>query len=373
MSDMSECGSMRTIYDLPTPALLLDLDVLEANLRRMQIRTSELSVALRPHLKTHKCVEIAMAQRAVGCTGVTVSTLYEAGVFADHGFEDITWAFPLAPDRAPDAALLGSRIRLGVVVDSQASVDALVAAEAVVRVWIKTDCGYGRAGLDPQSDEFVTLAIRIERAGSLEFAGILSHSGNAYHALSPFDARQIGEQERSRMVAAAQKLTDNGLRVPAVSTGSTPTMAHVANLDGVTEVRPGNYALYDYTQVALGACTPEDAAATVLASVVSSSEHRKRSVIDAGALALSLDRGPEHVKRPSYGRLYEERTRGALRHNARIVSLSQEHGIVDQLMAVGERVRILPNHSCLTIACFDAFHVVQGEEVLDTWKIWRGR
>ncbi len=336
---MSECGSMRTIYDLPTPALLLDVDVLEKNLRRMQARTADLSVTLRPHLKTHKCVEIALA----------VSTLHEARTFADHGFDDITWAFPLAADRASDVAELGDQVRLGIVVDNVATVGALDVAKAPVGVWIKTDCGYGRAGLDPESDEFVALASRIEQADWLTFAGILSHSGNAYHARSPYDARQIGELERSRMAAAAQRLTDRGIQVPAVSTGSTPTMAHVEHLEGVTEVRPGNYALYDYMQVALGSCSTEDVAATVMASVVSSSERRNRCIIDAGALTLSLDRGPGHVSSPSYGRLYEEYTRGVLRHNARIV------------------------HSCLTVACFDVFHVVQGEQVLDTWKIWRGR
>ncbi|MFQ5529350.1 MAG: alanine racemase [Gemmatimonadota bacterium] len=364
---------MRTIYDLPTPALLLDLDVLEGNLTRMQARTEALSVALRPHLKTHKCVEVGLAQRALGAVGVTVSTLHEAGVFADHGFDDITWAFPMAPDRAGDVAALGRRATLGVVVDSEAPVDALEAVGAAVRVWIKTDCGYGRAGLDPESDGFAALASRIEESPDLTFAGLLSHSGNAYHARSPHEARRIGESERSCMVGAAARLGDRGISVPALSTGSTPTMAHVASLEGVTEVRPGNYALYDYTQVALGACSPAAGAATVLASVVSSSEHRHRSVIDAGALALSLDPGPAHAVVPSYGRLYEDYARGKLRHNARVVSLSQEHGIVDDLMAVGERVRVLPNHSCLTVACYDAFQVVQGEEVLDTWKIWRGR
>lgn len=364
---------MRTIFDLSTPALLLDLDILEENLQRMQARTTELSVALRPHVKTHKCVEIGMAQRTLGGSGVTVSTLHEARVFADHGFNDITWAFPLAPERAGDVADLGRRVRLGVVLDSGPPIDALVAADAAVRVWIKIDCGNGRAGLDPEADALVALATEIERAENLDFAGILSHSGNAYHARSPYDVRRIGELERSRMAAAAQRLADAGIRVPAVSTGSTPTMAHVASLDGVTEVRPGNYALYDATQVALGACSPGDGAATVLATVVSSSEPGNRSVIDAGALALSLDPGPAHVSTTSYGRLYEDYACGVLRHNARIVSLSQEHGIVNHRMAVGERVRILPNHSCLTVACFDAFHVVQGEEVLDTWKIWRGR
>lgn len=363
---------MRTIHDLPTPALLLDLDVLEHNLRRMQERAGALGVALRPHLKTHKCVEVGRAQQALGCEGVTVSTLYEARLFADHGFDDITWAFPLASARAGDVAELGRRVALGVTLDHPDPVDALEAADAEVRVWIKVDCGYGRAGLAPDSDQLLHLARRLADSSRLEFAGLLSHSGHAYHARSPYDARRIGEEERAVMSGAADRLRAEGVPVDAVSTGSTPTMAHVERLDGVTEVRPGNYALYDFTQVALGACTPADAAATVLATVVSSSDARGRSIVDAGALALSVDRGPGHV-RPSFGRLYEAYDHGTLRHNARLISLSQEHGIVDRALPVGDRVRILPNHSCLVTACFDAFYVVDGDRVLDTWRIWRGR
>src|SRR5690606_14465105 len=179
--------------------------------------------------------------------------------------------------------------------------------------WVKVDCGYGRAGLDPAASDLERLAGRVSESATLEFAGLLSHSGHAYHARSPHHARRIGEEERSVMVDAADRLRRAGIEVAGVSTGSTPTMAHVERLDGVTEVRPGNYALYDYTQVALGACTPADCAATVLASVVSSSADRGRAVVDAGALALSLDRGPAHV-RPSYGRLYEEYAAGTLRH-----------------------------------------------------------
>ena len=365
-------AGMSSIHDLPTPALLLDLDVLEDNLRSMQRRTGQLSVALRPHLKTHKCVEIAMAQRALGCAGVTVSTLYEAGVFADHGFDDITWAFPMPPDRAEDVARLARRVRLGVVVDSDPPLEALALTGVAVRVWLKIDCGYGRAGIRHDAPELVPLASRIVDSPTLEFAGILSHSGNAYSARSPMDARRIGELERSRMVEAVARLGDAGIEVAEVSTGSTPTMAHVANLDGVTEVRPGNYSLYDYTQVALGSCSARNVAASVLATVVSPSGPG-RSVIDAGALAMSLDRGPKHGIRPGFGRLYEDYARGTLRHNATVASVSQEHGILDISLAVGQRVRILPNHSCLTVACFDEFQVVRGEEVIDNWKIWRGR
>jgi len=257
-------------------------------------------------------------------------------------------------------------------VDHPAPVDALEEAGAEVRVWIKIDCGYGRVGLPPEADTVVALARRISASTSLRFAGLLSHSGHAYHARSPYDARRIGEQERSVMAEAAERLRAEGLEVEGVSTGSTPTMAHVERLDGVTEVRPGNYALYDYTQVALGACAASDCAATVLATVVSSSDTRGQAIVDAGALALSADRGPAHT-RPSFGRLYDDYERGTLRHNARMVSLSQEHGIVDRALPHDERVRILPNHSCLVTACFDSFYVVDGETVLDSWRIWRGR
>lgn len=365
-------AAMRTIHDVPTPALLLDADVLERNLRAMQERTAALGASLRPHLKTHKCVEIAMAQRALGATGVTVSTLYEARVFADHGFEDITWAFPMAAERAVDVAELGRGTRLGVVVDDESPVEALEEAAADVRVWIKVDCGYGRAGLDPASELLPRLARRLAESSSLEFAGLLSHSGHAYHARSPFDARRIAEQERSVMAGAAEDLRSAGIEVAGVSAGSTPAMAHVEGLAGITEVRPGNYALYDLTQVALGACGPADCAGTVLASVVSSSRDRGRSIVDAGALALSVDRGAAHA-RPSFGRLFDAYELGTLRQNARLVSLSQEHGIVDSPLPVGDRVRILPNHICLVTACFDAFYVVRGDTVVDTWRIWRGR
>lgn len=363
---------MRTIHDLPTPALLLDIEVLERNLRRMAERTAALGVSLRPHLKTHKCVEIGRAQLALGSSGATVSTLYEARMFADHGFDDLTWAFPLAPARAGDVADLGRRIRFGVVADGPAPVEALEAAGAEVGVWIKIDSGYGRVGLAPDAPEVLALARRISASSSLRFAGLLSHSGHAYHARSPYDARRIGERERSVMAEAADRLRGEGVEVDGVSTGSTPTMAHVERLDGVSEVRPGNYAFYDYTQVALGACAPVDCAATVLATVVSSSPARGRSIVDAGALALSADPGPSHAP-PSMGRIYRDYGRGTLRHNARLVSLSQEHGIVDRALSPGDQVRILPNHSCLVTACFDVFYVVDGETVVDEWKIWRGR
>jgi D-serine deaminase-like pyridoxal phosphate-dependent protein len=355
---------------IPTPALLLDLDVLESNLRRMQEKADRLGVALRPHLKTHKCVEIAKMQRELGGRGVTVSTLTEAKVFSEHGFEDVTWAFPVIPSRIGEALDLAARIRLGLLVDSPDAVELLESTGARPKVWLKVDCGYHRAGVDPEAASAVDLARRIFESPTLDFAGILTHSGQAYSATSRDDMVRVAERERRVMVALAERLRAAGIDVSEVSVGSTPAMSVVEDLAGVTEARPGNYALYDLDQVALGSCRVTDCAATVLTTVVSSNV-LGGSVIDAGALALSKDLGQTTTEAPGYGRVLADDRSGRL--GAGVVTLSQEHGIVAGRFEVGEQLRIVPNHSCLTVAQFDEFTVVRGDEVIDRWKIWRLR
>lgn len=364
---------MTAIADLPTPALLLDLDVLERNLRRMAERTRALGVALRPHLKTHKCVEVAERQRALGARGVTVATLYEARAFADHGFDDITWAFPLILIRVPEARALAERVTLRVTVDSREAVDALARTRHPFHVWLKVDCGYHRAGVDPGADLVVELARTLHQSDTLVFDGILSHSGHAYRTRSRAQMAAIAGEERDLMARCAERLRAEGIAVPAVSVGSTPAMSAVDHLTGVTEARPGNYAFYDHDQVRLGACTPQDCALTVLASVVSSQPGAAHAVVDAGALALSKDPGHSDGQRPTMGEVYDDYGAGTLRPDLHLTALSQEHGIVCAPLAVGTRIRILPNHACLTAACFDEYAVVRGEEVVDRWKIWRGR
>jgi D-serine deaminase-like pyridoxal phosphate-dependent protein len=377
---ISPMGSRASVDDLATPCLLLDLDVVERNLRHMAGRAASLGVALRPHVKTHKCIELGERQRALGASGITVSTLYEARVFADHGFDDVTWAFPVILSRLAEVRELASRITLRVVADSPEAVDALAGGlsspDRPLHVWLKVDCGYHRAGVDPAAAESVLLAGRIARSPGLTFDGILSHSGHAYHGGSREEIAGIAEEERAVMTGFAERLRAVGIAVPAVSVGSTPAMSAVAHLGGVTEARPGNYVFFDFTQVTLGSCAVRDCGVSVLASVVSHRPGDDRSIVDAGALALSKDTGPDGVE--TMGEIFADgvaREAGTLRSGARLVSLSQEHGILesDQPMPVGSRVRILPNHSCLTVACFDEYQVVRGGEVVDRWKIWRGR
>lgn len=375
MTVTKESGSAtppKALQDIRTPALVLDLDVLDANLGRMARRCEALGVRLRPHVKTHKCLEVAERQRARGARGITVSTLEEARAFARHGFTDLTWAFPLIPGRLEETAELARQVRLGVTVDSREAVRLLEEAGQRFRVWLKVDCGYGRAGVDPGDPASTGLARTLVEAPDLELAGLLSHSGHAYAARSPEERAAVAEEERAVMVGFADRLREAGLEVPEVSVGSTPGMAAVRHLTGVTEARPGNYALYDYTQVLLGSCRVSECAATVLATVVSHRAGATHSVVDAGALALSKDTGPDWGP-GGYGPLLAWPKDGDLHPSGRVLEVSQEHGIVDVPLPIGTRVRILPNHSCLTVACFDAFHVVRGGEVSALWKIRRER
>ena len=363
---------MTTIYDLPTPALLLDIDVLEDNLSRMAQRAKSLGVALRPHIKTHKCIEIGERQRSLGATGVTVSTLYEANVFADRGFDDITWAFPLILGRIDEVRRLSERVTLRVVVDSPDAAATLDSTGKTFHVLLEVDCGYHRDGVDPMSETAVELARYIHNSPILMFDGILTHSGHAYAARTPQELTAVAAQERDVMVAFAERMRAEGIDVERISVGSTPAISAVDHLEEITEIRPGNYALHDYTQVLLGAATPSQCAVTVLASVVSSQPGADHSVVDAGALALSKDAGRGNAPHPTMGEIYEDYA-GTLKPDVRLVSLSQEHGIVNASLAVGSKIRILPNHSCLTVACFDEYHVARGEEVVDRWRVWRGR
>ena len=360
------------IDDIPTPALVLDVDKLDHNLETMASRADALGVSLRPHIKTHKCIEIGKRQLGLGAHGITVSTLVEARVFADHGFDDITWAFPAIASRLDEAAELAERVRLHLVVDTHETLDAIERSGVPFSVFLKVDCGYHRAGVDPHGEMAFALPRRIEDSSTLQFGGILSHSGHSYDA-NVDEIKRIAEEERTLMVSLGERLRDDGISVPTISVGSTPSMQHVLTLDGVSEARPGNYALLDFTQVALGSCTPADCAVTVLSTVVSSQPGSDHCITDAGALALSKDAGPAAPWGPTMGETFQSYASGDLDRHVRVVGVSQEHGRVNHALSPGTRLRILPNHSCLTVAQFDEFFVAQGEAVVDRWKIWRGR
>jgi D-serine deaminase-like pyridoxal phosphate-dependent protein len=365
---------MTEIAELATPALLLDLDKLESNLGTMAARSRELGVALRPHIKSHKCIEIGRMQQSLGASGITVATLEEARIFADHGFADITWAFPVVLSRIDEAKHLAERLTLRLVVDTPDALCRLQSTGYPFHVWIKVDCGYHRAGVDPTSEVALTLARELFESPTLTFDGILTHSGHSYQARGRDALKQVAEQERLIMVEFADRLRrDGAIDVSNISVGSTPAMSSVEHLHGVTEVRPGNYALYDHNQTVIGSCSVPDCAVTVLASVVSTQPGMGHCVIDAGALALSKDAGPVDAQPRTMGEIFDDYSNGVLQRDFRVTSVSQEHGTVNYPLSVGTKVRILPNHACLAVAQFDEFYVVKGDNIADRWRIWRHR
>lgn len=352
-----------TLEQLPTPALILERGRLQRNAARMRARASSLGVALRPHLKTTKSAAIAAIADAGG--GGAVSTLREAEYFADHGSRDLIWAVCATPDRLDRAAALVERgVSLILLTDDLQVARAIADHPAPLRALIEIDSGDHRTGVLP--DDPALRAIGAVLGDRL--AGVLTHAGQSYRCRSVAEVVAVAEDERAAAVAAAHTLRTDGLPCPIVSVGSTPTASHAASLEGVTELRPGVYLLGDLFQVAIGSCALDDVAASVLATVI----HRSpdRIVIDAGGLALSKDRSTAETDRDAgYGRIC---TLDGQPTDAIVGEVHQEHGLIRPVaglsVAVGERVRVLPNHACMTAAAYDRYHVVDaGSQIEAIW------
>jgi D-serine deaminase-like pyridoxal phosphate-dependent protein len=370
------------MHTIKTPSLVLDAGRVRRNAERMAARVRRLGAVLRPHVKTHKCVEVARMQTEGGPARVTVSTLAEARAFSAHGFKDITYAVPVEPGKFEEACELSRDCeRLSLVTDD-ASVPPLLdeaarRAGVTLDLFLKVDCGYHRVGVEPDAPEALEIPRLIEGARNLRFAGLLTHAGHSYHARSREELLDIARRERDVTAGFAARLREDGIEVPTVSVGSTPTMTHVDHLEGVDEARPGNYAFFDAFQATLGSCGFEDCALTVLASVVHRDRARRKVVLDAGAVALSKDRGPVELDSScGYGRVLDLEGDDT---GLRVGSLSQEHGEVpvgDDLMLerlrVGSRVRVLANHSCLAAAQHSHYHVLEAGRLADRWEIHRG-
>lgn len=375
----------RTLQDIPTPALLLDATVVERNVARMAGKVKQLGARLRPHAKTHKCIEVARLQQKNGAQGLTVATIVEARDFARAGFDDITWAFPLPMSRLQEAVELSQSIILRVLVDSADAAGALEkaakAASARVHVFLEVDSGDHRSGVDPLDPDALALAQQLAGSSHLTFDGILTHAGHSYGATDDAGRKAIVDEERDCMVEFAGRLRSAGVTVPTVSIGSTPGMSAVQSLAGVNEVRPGNYVFNDFMQVSSGVCAADDVAVSVLTTVISHQAALPHCIVDAGALSMSKDQGPPDERRRGLGPVYRGLTGGELEPRVNLSHVSQEHGFVEGLGAsdvlgrykVGDRIRVLPNHSCLTAAMFDEYWVVRDGQVEDRWKILRGR
>lgn len=360
---------------LPTPCLVLDRGKLERNLRRMSSAMARLGVSLRPHLKTAKSADVARIAVAGEAGGITVSTIAEAEYFAERGFGDITIAAGTTAEKLDRIqASISNDLILNVITDDISVARVIASHPANVRAFIEIDSGESRGGVDPSSD----VVIEIGRALGEKLAGVLTHAGHSYECRTVEQVREVAEQERLAVTIAAERLRAAGMVCETVSVGSTPTMSHVERLDGVTEARPGVYMFGDLFQAAVHTCTRDDIALTVLASVIGTRPDANQIVLDAGALALSKDRSTASTAEDAgFGLVWDLDGKDSFGECV-IHDVYQEHGIARGLeaglklpfdeLAVGTKVRIAMNHSCLTAAAHDRYYVVDGSrEVIDQW------
>lgn len=373
---------MNNLENLKTPCLILDIERVRKNAERVSEIALRNGVNLRPHIKTHKCVEVAKIQTAKHSGAVTVSTLAEAWAFAKNGFKDFTYAVPIEPGKFGEVIeFVKSGVNLNVITDDAETPpvlnEAAKNADVTINVFVEIDCGDHRSGVSPDSLEATEIPRVIANASNLNFAGILTHAGHSYEAHSIAGIAEIAATERDIMVEIAEKLRSENIKVPTVSIGSTPTINHIDHLNGITEVRPGNYIFFDAFQATLGSCSFEDCALTVLAAVVHRGFEQKKIIVDAGAIALSKDRGAVLFdENCGYGRVLDLDGNDL---GLRISAVSQEHGTIKieneellQNMKVGSRVRILTNHSCLSAAQHTHYNILENGEIVDKWEIHRG-
>lgn len=370
------------LFDLTTPALVLDVERVKRNAARLRERARAQGVSLRPHVKTHKCAEVARIQTQAFSGPITVATLGEARWFAAREFRDITYAVPIDPGKFGAACELAKVCeRLALVTDDMdvpAQLDETARRAGVkLDLFLKVDCGYHRCGVEPHTEESSQIPRRIAATTNLRFAGILTHAGHSYHCRTLEELLEVARHERDLMVEFAGRLRAEGIETPCVSIGSTPTVSVVDHLEGIDEIRPGNYIFYDAFQATLGSCDFGDCALTVLAAVVHRDRTRRKIVIDAGAIALSKDRGPVEFD-PACGFGHVLDTEGG-DLGLRVASVSQEHGIIKvedealfERLRVGTRVRVLANHSCLTAAQHPFYNVLEAGQIVDRWEIQRG-
>lgn len=355
---------MSTLAEIATPALLLEATRLRANIAAMTAVGQRAGVPLRVHLKTAKCLEIAAMLAEAGVSRFAVSTVAEAAFFAAAGHRDLLYTTPVTPEKVPALFGIGT---MGVVecADMAAMVDAASrAAGGTLPVLIELDVDGVRGGVPFPGEAFVELARFAAHARGLDLRGAMTYSGATYASSDPAEHARIAALHDAALMEAGTILRSLGVEDPILSTGGSPGVRAATAPRGANEFRPGVFVFWDLFQAGIGACDEDDIAISVLATVLSVRKGAGTALCDAGALALSLDRST--AKLPvdwGLGRVCD--VDGSPIGRLRITGASQEHGVIGGDEAAlaglrpGQRIRILPNHCCLTAAAYPEMVVTE--------------
>eukprot|EP00036_Acanthoecidae_sp_10tr_P023877 CAMPEP_0206329330 /NCGR_PEP_ID=MMETSP0106_2-20121207/23142_1 /ASSEMBLY_ACC=CAM_ASM_000206 /TAXON_ID=81532 /ORGANISM="Acanthoeca-like sp., Strain 10tr" /LENGTH=371 /DNA_ID=CAMNT_0053762043 /DNA_START=49 /DNA_END=1164 /DNA_ORIENTATION=+ len=365
---------MAALERIRTPALLIDVDVAERNARAMLARADALGCTLRPHVKTHKTVEGALLQTGGRTSGITVSTLSEAEFFGSRGFTDILYAVPISPDKLAAAADLARRVQpFHVMVDHPAQFAAIEAFSEthpddtpLWSIFVMVDCGYHRDGVDPADPQSVDFVSRIHASTVASVAGVYTHGGHSYGAGGREGIAKVAEAERDAVVGFAKTCRANGVAVPTVGVGSTPTCSvPPPTLDGVTEMHPGNYLVYDCMQARIGSCALADVAARVATRVIGHYPKQNMMLIDLGWTGCSAQ-GAEH----GYGAFLDhpELKIAVLKQEAGEVVPSDGTPLQLDRYPIGTVLQLLPWHSCASAHPHSHATAVRGTEIVGSWE-----
>jgi D-serine deaminase-like pyridoxal phosphate-dependent protein len=357
-----------SIERVETPALLVDLDVMEANIRRWQAAVDAAGVAFRPHIKTHKMPAIAERQLAAGAVGLAVAKVAEAEVFAAAGCRDLVVAYPVVGSSkwARLTALARTctiTVNVGSEVAARGLSAAAVAAGSVLRVHLDIDTGLHRCGVPAEDAE--ALGRLVLGLPGLELDGVTTFRTAIFPGAAGRSLEELGWEEGALMVALAERLRAAGLPIRTVAVGSTPTALAAATVSGVTEVRTGTYVFGDMIMATWGAVAEEEIALSILCTVVSRPTP-ERATIDGGSKTFAGDIAPGMLAGlTGYGRLV-----GA---DAYIEGMTEEHGLVrlgpGVAPAIGERLRFVPNHVCTAVNLADEVIGVRNGQVAAVWPV----
>ncbi|HLK63185.1 MAG TPA: alanine racemase [Bryobacteraceae bacterium] len=355
------------VSEIDTPALVVDLDILEANLHRVAGYTRQHGLRLRPHTKTHKSTRIGRRQLAEGAAGLTVAKVSEAEVMLGAEPADLLVAFPIIGHTKLERLMaVARRTRVTVALDSEAAArqlsEAAHSAQIEVGVLAEVDVGLGRVGVSP-GEPLLQLAQAIRKLPNLSFEGITFYPGQVkdLNETGLRALRQVGEL----LCSILSDFRNAGIPVKIVSGGSTPTLYHSHELPGLTEIRPGTYVYNDVNTVRSGGCGPEDCAATVLATVVSTARPGQM-IVDGGSKTFSSDRLANSTE-VTFGHIVEA-------PGARFHKMNEEHGYIDvsraeRTFAIGDRVHIVPNHICVAVNLHEQMYGIRGDTVEEIWKV----
>lgn len=349
-------------YDVDTPVLAIDLDIMERNISRMAKKAKRHNVKLRPHIKTHKSPEIARLQVAAGATGVTAAKLGEAEVMVRGGIEDVLIAYPIVGEKK-----LARLEKLVTDAKVTVSLDSVEVAEGISRVgrrlgkripvYLEVDTGLKRVGVRPGAPA-ASLAQAVARLQGVEVRGVMTHGGHVGAATSKDQLEELSRAQAELLVETAEEIRRAGVEVAEVSPGSTLAAFYEADTPGVTEIRPGTYVFNDSNTVDRWMATPDECAAFVITTVVSRPAP-DRVVIDAGSKTLSADQSVS-------GRGGHGLVLGGQGHQ--VVRLSEEHGVVqvdpDADISIGDQLLVVPNHICPAVNLSDYLVTVRNGSVV---------